>query len=118
MMDKKDGLGKEQLFLKSVVIYFFLLLFDAFLVIFCAKQNKVNYVVLFDKDIFVGKSIYLFLGRNYVNAIIIVFFYLYNITVYKFFLKKRYTKKFLIGSLIFFVIFNCMLFYLFTVRVY
>ena len=39
-------------------------------------------------------------GRNYVNLVIIVFFYIYICLINKFFLQKKNTKRFLFGLFI------------------
>ena len=103
---------------KDNVTYFTLLLVDIVLVIYLARQNIVNYAVVMDEEIFVSKTKYLLWGRNYVNVIVIAFFYVYICLVNKFFLKKKNTKKFLLWLLGILVIINVLLFVIFTKRVY
>jgi hypothetical protein len=103
---------------KDNITYFTLLLFDIVLVIYLARQNIVNYAVVMDEEIFVSKTKYLLWGRNYVNVIVIAFFYVYTCLVNKFFLKKKNTKKFLLWLFGILVIINVLLFVIFTKRVY
>lgn len=103
---------------KDNITYFALLLFDIVLVIYLARQNIVNYAVVMDEEIFVSKTKYLLWGRNYVNVIVIAFFYVYTCLVNKFFLKKKNTKKFLLWLFGVLVVVNVLLFVIFTKRVY
>lgn len=103
---------------KVNITYFILAVVDIILVIYTARGNIVNYVVILDEEIFMSKTSYLLFGRNYVNLVIISFFYVYTLLVTKFYLKKEITKKFLgILFLIIFII-NILLFYIFTKKVY
>ena len=103
---------------KVNITYFILAIVDIILVIYTARGNIVNYVVILDEEIFMSKTSYLLFGRNYVNLVIISFFYVYTLLVTKFYLKKEITKKFLgILFLIIFII-NILLFYIFTKKVY
>lgn len=114
--NKKIDLRKY--FTKVNITYFILLLLDIILVVYSARRNIVNYVVVLDEEIFVSKTRYLLCGRNYVNLVIIVFFYIYICLINKFFLQKKNTKRFLFGLFIGLVILNLLLFALFTKRVY
>lgn len=105
-------------FTKVNVTYFILFLLDIILVIYSARKNIVNYVTVSDQDIFVSKTRYLFLGRNYINLIIISFFYLYTCLMNRFFLQRKNTKKFLGLLFIILVVLNLTLFFLFTKRIY
>ena len=103
---------------KVNITYFILFLLDIILVIYLARQNIVNYVVVMDQEIFVSDTRYLLWGRNYINLLIIVFFYIYICLMNKFFLRRKNTKKFLIWLFIILVFLNALLFILFTKRVY
>ena len=103
---------------KNFIIYFLMGLCDIVLVIYCARYNKAHYVKLLDEDVFIGKTKNLIFGRNYINLIISIFFYIYSLLIYRFFLRKKFSKIFVIGSLFFIFIFNIILFVCFSVRVY
>ena len=103
---------------KVSITYFVLLLLDIILVIYAARLNVVNYAVVLDEEIFLSKTRYLLWGRNYVNVIIIFFFYIYTCLINRFFLKRKNTKKFLIWLLIGLIILNVLLFIIFTKKVY
>lgn len=103
---------------KANVAYFILFLLDIILVIYSARKNIVNYVTIGDQNIFVSKTRYLLLGRNYINLIITGFFYLYTCVINRFLLQKKITKNFLGWLLAVIVILNFLLFFLFTKRVY
>lgn len=114
----KNKFDLKKYLTKDNITYFSLLLFDIVLVIYLARQNIVNYAVVMDEEIFVSKTKYLLWGRNYVNVIVIAFFYVYICLVNKFFLKKKNTKKFLLWLFGILVIINVLLFVIFTKRVY
>ena len=103
---------------KVNVTYFLLFLFDVVLVIYLARKNNINYVEVLDEEILVGKMKYLFLGRNYINVVVILFFYIYICLINRFFLHRKNTVKFLLLSLVVLVILNILLFILFSKRVY
>ena len=103
---------------KVNVTYFLLFLFDVVLVIYLARKNIINYVEVLDEEILVGKMKYLFLGRNYINVVVILFFYIYICLINRFFLHRKNTVKFLLLSLVVLVILNVLLFILFSKRVY
>ncbi len=108
----------KNIFTKTNITYFFILLCDIILVIFCARKNRAQYVNVFDRSIFIGQTRNILFGRNYVNVIITIFFYFYIVIMNRFFLKRKNTKMFLIFSFLFLFILNILLFYLFTVKVY
>lgn len=114
---KEDNMFKS-LTKKELISYISLFLVDVILVIFCAKQNIVHYVDYGDMNFFVSKTRYLLWGRNYVNLIIITFFYIYGCVMNRFFLQRRNTKKFLIWFLVSLLVVNVILFLIFTKRVY
>ena len=103
---------------KKCFIYFLLLLFDVILVIYSAKNNVVNYVTIAGEDIFVSKTRYLLVGRNYITLIIITFFYGYICLMKRFFLHEKLTKRYLTLLFVILVILNFSLFFIFTERIY
>ena len=109
---------KKNIVNKTSIIYFLLGLCDVVLVIYCARYNKAHYVKLLDEDIFIGKTKNLIFGRNYINLIISLFFYVYSLLIYRLFLKKRFNKMYVIGSLLLIFIVNIILFVCFSVKVY
>lgn len=116
-IDKID-LFKVKYLNKVNITYFVFLLVDIVLVIYLARQNIINYAVILNKEIFVSKTRYLLWGRNYVNVIVIAFFYIYGCLLNKFFLRRKLSKKFLIGLLAILLVLNILLFIIFTKRVY
>ena len=103
---------------KVSITYFFVFLCDIVLVILCAMKNKVHYVSFFNENIFVGNTRDMLLGRNFVNIIITLFFYIYFLVMNHFFLRRKNTKKFMIWMFVLFVFVNCLLFYIFTKKIY
>lgn len=116
--NKKKFFSKIKFINKTSVVYFLILLFDILLVIFCAMKNKVHYIHMFDEKIFVGNTKDLLIGRNYVNLIIITFFWIYTLLLNRFFLKRKNSAKFIIGVLLFLIILNFSLFYIFVEKIY
>lgn len=116
---KKKAMSKvKNLMTKRNITFFILILLDIILVIYSARKNIVNYVTVYDQDIFVSKTRYLLVGRNYINLLITGFFYLYICLINRFFLLRRNTKKFLGWLFVILVIMNFVLFFLFTKRFY
>lgn len=118
----KDNKNNELLFSKYFtkvnITYFVFFLIDIILVIYLARGNKVNYVLMLDEEIFLSKTKYLLWGRNYVNVIVTTFFYIYGCLLNKFYLKRTNTKKFLLWLLAILLIVNILLFIIFTKRIY
>lgn len=118
----KDNKNNELLFSKYFtkvnITYFVFFLIDIILVIYLARGNKVNYVLMLDEEIFLSKTKYLLWGRNYVNVIVTAFFYIYGCLLNKFYLKRKNTKKFLLWLLAILLIVNILLFIIFTKRIY
>lgn len=108
----------QRVFNKEYLVYFFIMICDMVLVIYCACQNKVQYVKMLGKDIFVGKSQDMFFGKNYINVIIIMFFGIYLLAVRKRLFHKGVTKKSLMITFCGVILINLVLFYIFTKRVY
>jgi len=103
---------------KEVVVYGFLLLIDIVLVIYCAKKNIVQYVKYYDKNIFIGKTREMLLGKNYVNLIITMFFNFYLLAISRYFFKKKIYKKNIVISFLVILFINLVLFYIFTKKIY
>ena len=120
--NNKGIVNKELLFSKCLtkvnITYFIFFLIDIILVIYLARGNRVNYVLIFDEEIFVSKTKYLLWGRNYVNVIVTVFFYIYGCLLNKFYLKRKNSNKFLLSLLGILLVLNVLLFVIFTKRVY
>ena len=103
---------------KTNITYITILLLDIILTIYLARQNMVNYAVVLDEEIFISKTRYLLLGRNYINLITTPFFYIYLCIINKFYLHNKNTKKFLLYSLLILIIINITLFIIFTKKIY
>ena len=120
--NNKDIVNKELLFSKYLtkvnITYFIFFLIDIILVIYLARGNRVNYVLIFDEEIFVSKTKYLLWGRNYVNVIVTAFFYIYGCLLNRFYLKRKNTRKFLLSLLGVLLVVNVLLFIIFTKRIY
>lgn len=116
--NKKKNTMNSKYLTKVNVTYFIFFLMDIILVIYLARGNKVNYVLMFDEEIFLSKTKYLLWGRNYVNIIVTTFFYIYGCLLNKFYLKRKNTKKFLLLLLVILLIVNILLFVIFTKKIY
>lgn len=103
---------------KNNLIYLCLSFIDALLIIYFARKNAVNYVQIAGEEIFISKTRYLLLGRNYINLIVTFFFFGYTLVLQRFFFKRKITVKYFIGILLFYFILNVILFYIFTKRIY
>ena len=69
-----------------------------------------NFMIL-DEEVFVSKTRYLLLGRNYINLFFSTFFYCYICLVNKFFLHQKNTKSFLFRLLVILILLNILLFF-------
>ncbi len=108
----------KKFFNKVTVSYILIFLLDIVLVIFCATKNKVNYTSILGDEFVIGKNSAMFLGRNYVNVFITLFFYLYILAINKVFLHVKNTRGKMIMFFLCLVILNLVLFFVFTKRVY
>ena len=108
----------KKFFHKRNIGYFIILIINICLVIYCALQNKIQYVSIFQQKIFVGKTLYLLFGNNYINLIIIIFFSIYTYFYQKFFLKEKIYKNKLIFYFLLFFFLDILLFLIFTKRIY
>lgn len=100
------------------LVFGLLLLIDIIMIICFAKDNYANYAVVEGKSIFIGKTRNLLFGRNYVGLIVTFFIYIYGIIVNKYFFKKKINIKILVLILLGLLLFNMLLFYLFTNKIY
>ena len=104
---------------KVIIIYSILLLIDIIMTIYFAKHNYVNYVSLPGNErILVSKTRKLLFGRNYITIIISLFFYIYTLLCNKYILQIKNNKKLIISTIIFYLILNISLFYIFTQKIY
>ena len=109
----------KQLFLNDKnYIYFFLIVVNVLFTIFIAKKNSINYATVFGKNILITEKTYAFLGRNYINLFIILFFSFYTILLKKVLMKKKITWKFVAFSFLFYFILDILLFYYFTKHIF
>lgn len=120
---KIDGNFRKKIDIKKYltkfnITYFIFFLIDIIFVIYLARGNKINYVLMFDEEIFISKTKYLLWGRNYVNVIVTAFFYVYGCLLNKFYLKRKNSKKFLLSLLGILLVLNVLLFIIFTKRIY
>lgn len=116
--EKCDITFKEKIFSREFIIYFFLFIIDIVLIIYVARRNVVNYVIINGHRYLIGEWKNLFLGRNYVSLFVTLFTYSYFCLVNYFFLQKKRTKRFLAGLMVGLLTFNLLLFYWFTYRIY
>ena len=99
-------------------IYIFLILINIVFTIYIAKKNSVHYVKVLNNDVLISNDKLLFLGRGYINLLIIGFFSLYTILIDKFLLKKKITFKSSILIILLYSILDVVLFYLFINRIF
>ena len=124
---KKNKSKKENNRLKNIllkpknqnIIYSILMIIDILLIIYAARRNYVNYAkVITEEKIFVGNTKNLLFGRNYIALIITFFFYIYILMCNKLLFNKKITKKNSLLTLIFLLVINITLFYIFAKRIY
>lgn len=109
----KNKLAKKNIF------YLIILILDITIIIYSARHNFANYVSINGtKSIFIGETKNLLFGRNYITLITTIFFFCYITLSNKILFKQKTTKKGLIYLLIFLLVLNISLFYIFTKRVY
>ena len=110
----KDNVIKK----KNILVSIILLIIDIVLIIYVAKDNVSHYVNVNGRDIFIGKTKNLLLGRNYITLVVSVFIYLYGLLINKVMLGNKISIKKLVLIFIGILIFNMIVFYIFTNRVY
>lgn len=103
---------------KNKLVLLILGLLDIILIIWCARDNVANYVMLDGEDIFVGETKNLLFGRNYITLVITVFIYVYGFFINKVLLKNKIKFKYWVILFVIILVINMLLFYLFTNKVY
>ena len=120
--EKKQQLEKKKSFKNFIknknYIYIFLILINIVFTIYIAKKNSVHYVKVLNNDVLISNDKLLFLGRGYINLLIIGFFSLYTILIDKFLLKKKITFKSSILIILLYSILDVVLIYLFINRIF
>ena len=103
---------------KNIIIGLCLLIMDIILIIYVASSNAVNYVNVNGEEIFVGKTRNLLLGRNYITLVVSAFIFLYGLLINKVIVRKKINIKKMILIFGGILLFNMILFCIFTNRVY
>lgn len=103
---------------KSLLLFMLLFIIDIILIIIFARDNYANYAVLNDEKIFVGDFKNVLFGRNYIGLIVTGFIYFYGILVDRFFFKNKIKFMWLVVMFLFLTLFNMLLFYCFTCKIY
>ena len=120
--EKKQQLEKKKSFKDFIknknYIYIILILINIVFTIYIAKKNSVHYVKVLNNDVLISNDKLLFLGRGYINLLIIGFFSLYTILIDKFLLKKKITFKSSILIILLYSILDVVLFYLFINKIF
>ena len=120
--EKKQQLEKKKSFKNFIknknYIYIFLILINIVFTIYIAKKNSVHYVKVLSNDVLISNDKLLFLGRGYINLLIIGFFSLYTILIDKFLLKKKIAFKSSVLIILLYSILDVVLFYLFINRIF
>ena len=101
------------------IIYGIIVIIDILIIIYSARNNFANYATIKDEGkVFIGSTKNLLFGRNYITLIITLFFSIYILLCNKLLFNRKNTKKSIIKTLIFLLILNVVLFYIFTKRIY
>ena len=104
---------------KENIIYSIIILIDIAIIIYFARKNIINYVTIENRDpIYLGNKHNLYFGRNYITLFTTLIVYIYIIVLNKVYLKKEIRMKNLILFFISILILNCIIFYMFTIKVY
>jgi hypothetical protein len=119
-MKKTNSLSKIKTILtKQNIIYLIILIVDILFTIYVARKNIINYVTIDStQKIYLGDKHNLFLGRNYITLVTTFIVYIYYIILNKFYFKEKKSIKKLILVLLILLLINCLVFYLFTTKVY
>lgn len=120
---KKNTINSKRKNLKKFIenkdyIYLFLLLINVVFTAFIAKKNSVHYVKVLGNSVLVSNEKFLFLGRGYINLLIIGFFSLYTILIRKLLFKKKITFKSSALIIALYFVVDILLFYLFVKRIF
>ena len=114
--NKKEILKK--VLTKQNIIYFIILILDISILVYAARHNIINYTTLEGKTQYLGNKRNLFFGRNFITLLETFVVYLYFMLLNKFYFHKQLTKKYLVLSFVLLLFINCLVFYLFTIKVY
>ena len=78
----------------------------------------INYVKIENKKMYLGAKANLIFGRNYISLVTTLVVYTYTLLINKVYFKKKTNIKNYIIFLILLLLLNCLIFYIFTNRVY
>jgi len=115
---QKNTSKLKKIFTKKNIIYLTILIFDLIIIIYAARHNIINYVNVKGKEKYMGDTKNLYFGRNYITLLTTIVVYIYIIILKKFYYHEKLTKKILSLLLILLLLINCLVFYLFTIKVY
>ena len=116
--NKKEKLNLKKYITKQNIIYLIIAISDIFLIIYSARRNMINYVKIENKKMYLGAKTNLIFGRNYISLVTTLVVYIYTLLINKVYFKKKTNIKNYIIFLILLLLLNCLIFYIFTNRVY
>lgn len=116
--NKKQKLNLKKYITKQNIIYLIIAISDIFLIIYSARRNMINYVKIENKKMYLGAKTNLIFGRNYISLVTTLVVYIYTLLINKVYFKKKINIKNYIIFLILLLLLNCLIFYIFTNRVY
>ena len=116
--NKKQKLNLKKYITKQNIIYLIIAISDIFLIIYSARRNMINYVKIENKKMYLGAKTNLIFGRNYISLVTTLVVYIYTLLINKVYFKKKINIKNYIIFLILLLLSNCLIFYIFTNRVY
>lgn len=116
--NKKQKLNLKKYITKQNIIYLIIAISDIFLIIYSARKNMINYVKIENKKMYLGAKTNLIFGRNYISLVTTLVVYTYTLLINKVYFKKKTNIKNYIIFLILLLLLNCLIFYIFTNRVY
>ena len=116
--NKKQKLNLKKYITKQNIIYLIIAMSDIFLIIYSARRNMINYVKIENKKMYLGAKTNLIFGRNYISLVTTLVVYIYTLLINKVYFKKKTNIKNYIIFLILLLLLNCLIFYIFTNRVY
>lgn len=116
--NKKEKLNLKKYITKQNIIYLIIAISDIFLIIYSARKNMINYVKIENKKMYLGAKTNLIFGRNYISLVTTLVVYIYTLLINKVYFKKKTNIKNYIIFLILLLLLNCLIFYIFTNRVY
>ncbi len=116
--NKKQKLNLKKYITKQNIIYLIIAISDIFLIIYSARRNMINYVKIENKKMYLGAKTNLIFGRNYISLVTTLAVYIYTLLINKVYFKKKLNILIYIIFLILLLLSNCLIFYIFTNRVY